>query len=134
MGKGKKTFLTVIGTIVGLIVLLLIVVFFTTAGVKQAAEHVLDEFQQGHVESVFNDSLLAEEMSYDEFQQALLVGTPQDLTQAENVSWNGRGFKNSVKYISGTFTLPSGEEIDLTYSFVKKDGKFILAGIMPTDQ
>lgn len=129
----KKTLLTIAATLAIPVILLIAFVFLGSSGVEDAADQVLADFQNGEFEKVYTESLLDEEFSLEELQQAFGVGTAYDITKATKKSWTGRGFDGPVKYITGNFVFSNGEEIPLTFKFVKESGELRLVGIVPEE-
>jgi len=133
MKKLRKVGLIVGGTVVGIIILILVMVFVGSNGVGDAAEDVLTQLNAGQIETVYQNSALAQVMTYEEFQTAMQVWTAMDLTKAKHISWNGRGFENEDKYIYWTFELPDGLQHYLTFWFQEVEGNMILMGITGGD-
>jgi len=128
-----KRFLRILGRILAvvwwLIVIILAIVFLGTSGVKKAANWVLDQMQQGQMETVYNASVLPTVLSYSDFTTSMWVGTPMSIVNAELQWWNGRGFEWAEKYIYGTFLFESGQEETLTFWFEEVEDEYIFLGI-----
>ena len=128
-----KRFLRILGRIFavvwGLIVIILAIVFLGTSGVKKAANWVLDQMQQGQMETVYNASVLPTVLSYSDWTASMWVGTPMSIANAELQWWNGRGFEWSEKYIYGTFLFENGQEETLTFWFEEVEDEYVLLGI-----
>jgi len=129
MKKVWKVFSIIGATIVWLVVLMIIFVFVGSNWAKTAAEDVIAQMHAGQIQEVYQASALAELMEYDQFSTVMGVGTEMDITQAELISWNGRGFEDGEKYIYGKFLMWNWSEQYLTFWFVEDDGEFILLGI-----
>jgi len=126
----KKIILTIVLTIVALTVIFLAFVFLGSSGATDAADQILTDFENGQFEKVYTESLLDDEYTMEQLQQAFGVGTPYDITKAKKKSWNGRGFDGPVKYIWGDFTFPNGEELPLTFKFIEQNNDLVLVGIV----
>jgi hypothetical protein len=130
----KKTILTILITIVALIGIILAFAFLGSAGVTDAADQILADFKNNQFEKVYNESLLDDEFTMVQLQEAFGVGTPYDITKAQKKSWNGRGFDGGIKYVWGTFIFPNGEELPLTFKFIEQNDKLVLVGIVSEEQ
>lgn len=115
-----------IGAFVALIVFF---VFSGTSGVDKAAEAVLAEFHAGNIQSVYDNSAMTLDFTFEEFSAAMGIDSGFDISQAEKISWTGRGFQNEEKYIYGNFKFPNGEEQLITFWFVEVDDELQLLGI-----
>jgi len=133
MKKVLKILLSIIAVIVLLGGLIVAGIFWMTSGVTEEADSVLTKLHNNEIEEVYKNSAFADEMPIEKFKEALGVGTPIDFTKMKKISWTGRGFKNSIKYVDGDFTLPNGETLSIRFAFIVTDGKYILAGITPTE-
>ncbi len=127
--KTGKVFTKILAVIGWIVVIIILAVFLSTNGVKKAANEVLDEIHQWQLETVYQNSALANEMNYEDFSKNMWVGTPMSIENAQLKSRNGRGFENNEKYIYGTFTFADGSEQTLTFRFQKVDDKYVLLGI-----
>ena len=120
--------------IIGFVLVILLIVgmvFMGTKGVDKAAEATIADFQAGHAEKVYNDSILSREYSLEQFNNALGPGSGLDIGKMTKLKWTGRGFNNGRKYIYGTFRFPDGSEHVLTFTYIEEDGELKLFGIRP---
>jgi len=128
-----KKFLSVLRKILAviwwLIVVIVTIVFLWTWWVKTAANGVLDQIHQWQLEAVYNNSALADGMSYQDFATNMWVGTPMSIENAELKWRNGRWFDNDEKYIYGTFVFENWTEQTLTFWFQKVDGEYVFLWI-----
>lgn len=124
----KKTIFTIVGTIVGIILLVIGSVLIGTAGVPDAAEKVLDQIQNNQIEELYQDSqmIIDNTATLEEIQY--LIET-FDLQNAELVSWGSRGFESELKHIAGTIKLSDGSTKWLTMYFTKTDGELKFSGM-----
>lgn len=124
-----KTAMKVVLGLVVVIGLIVWAVFALSSGVDDAAEAVMADLNNGNYEKVYNDSLMTEAYTLEEFAQLMGIGSSLDIATAELVSWGGRGLDNGEKYISGTFKFADGSEQIITFWFLDQGGKLSLLGI-----
>lgn len=129
MKKHWKILTKILAILGWIVVVIIAAVFLGTNWVKDAANNVIDQIHQGQLESVYDASALAKEMSYADFAKNMWIGTDMSIETAELKWREGRGFKDSEKYIYGTFLFKNGEEQTLTFWFQKAEKEYILLGI-----
>jgi hypothetical protein len=125
MSKTKKILIGIVVVIVAIVALAL----GGSTGTDVAAEAVLQQFADGKYEEVYNESAMTDDFTLEEFTSAMGVGSEIDMTTAEKVSWNGRGFEGEEKYVYGDLKFTDGETRVATFWFVEVEGELELLGI-----
>ena len=104
--------------------LVIALVFNATKWVGDAADKIVQQFKAGQVEEVYNASVLSDpsqNMSLEEFKNAMGVGSEMDITKATFLWWHGRWFENGEKYIYGDFMFVWQKKQTLTFRFVEDE-------------
>lgn len=112
-----------------LVVLIIALAFWGSSGVDKVAEAVMAEFKAGNIREVYDNSLMTNDFTFEEFSIAMGIDDIYDISKAEKIKWLGRGFENEEKYIYGTFKFSNGVEETLTFWFVEVDDELKLLGI-----
>ncbi len=129
MNKGSKIVFSVVAAIILLIGGCVGSIFLSTAGIQKAAEATLSDLNAGKVEQVFNDSMMTNKFTLDEFKAAMGIGGRLDISTVTKLGWTGRGFQDGQKYITGNFKFSNGHEQVLTFWYVKVEDDLKLVGI-----
>ncbi len=112
-----------------LVTFILLIALWGSSGTQDAAEAIMADFNAGKIEEVYNNSVMTEDFTLEEFEAVMGVGSEWDITQAQKVSWVGRGFQNSEKYTYGRFLFSNNKEQIVTFWFVEINDELKLSGI-----
>ena len=117
----KKGCLIAFGVAVGLVVVVLLFVFWLTRGAVSSADNFLTLVGQDKIEAAYQNSsaTLRAQQSQESFAQSV---RGLGLTEYVSVFWSNREVKNDRAHLEGSVKTRAGGKIPLTMELVKENG------------
>ena len=119
----KKGYLVAFGAGLGLVVVVLLFVFWLTRGAVSSADDFLALIGQNEIAAAYQSSsaTLRAQQAEESFAQSL---RGLGLTDYASVFWSNREVKNDRAHLEGSVKTRAGGKIPLTMELVKENGEW----------
>jgi hypothetical protein len=127
-GKVMKIILAILAVIVIAIVLL----FYFTSGLSDAAHEQLSALKSGNIESAYNMTSKAFQQTTSMDNYKSFVEKYPILKNYKSVSFTERKIENGSGYLAGIIESADGSQMKIEYQLVKEDGKWKIQAMQLT--